>query len=344
MQSDLQATTHREPPHVQLIQMASAEWISKILHTAATLELADQLADGPKSAAELADLVHANAPSLHRLMRTLAAIGILAEQPARRYALTALGEALKTGAPGAAKATVLMFGSQAVQDAWDHALYSVQTGKTGFEKAHGMPLFDYLAQKPEAASLFNETMVGFHGQEPPAVAVAYDFSNFKTIIDVGGGTGNLLAAILNRYPEPRGVLFELPHVTSDTLVSLKAKGVIERVTVEMGNFFEGVPAGGDAYLLSHIIHDWDEDRCLVILRNIRNAMNPAGRLLIVEMVLPAGDIPHPGKMLDIVMLVATGGQERTEAEYGILLGKAGLRLTRVVPTNSAVSLVEAVQA
>lgn len=344
MQSDLQATTRDLPPHARLVQMATAGWVSKLLHTAATLKLADQLADAPKSAAELAILIRAHAPSLHRLMRALAAVGILAEQPGQRYALTALGDALKTGAPGAARAVVLTFGSQAIESAWDNTLYSVETGKTGFEKANGKPLFDYLAQNPESASLFNETMIGFHGQEPPAVAAAYDFSNFKTIIDVGGGTGNLLAAILNRYPAPRGVLLELPHVTSDALGRFKVKGVIERVKVETGDFFEGVPAGGDAYLLSHIIHDWDEDRCLVILRNIRKAMNAAGRLLIMEMVLPAGDVPHPGKMLDVLMLVVTGGQERTEAEYKILLSKAGLRLTRVVPTDSAVSVVEAVQA
>lgn len=344
MQSDLQAATRDVPAHVQVVQMVTVGWVSKFLHAAATLKLADQLANAPKSAAELADPIHVHAPSLHRLMRTLAAVGILAEQPGQRFALTALGEALKTDAPGAARATVLTLSGNEFESALDRVLYSVETGKTSFEKAYGMPLFDYLAQNPEFASLFNETMIGFHGQEPPAVAAAYDFSNFKTIVDVGGGTGNMLAAILNRYPAPLGVLFELPHVTSDALVFLKAKGVSERVTVETGNFFEGVPQGGDAYLLSHIIHDWDEDRCLAILGNVRKAMNATGRLLIVEMVLPEGDMPHPGKLLDIAMLAIAGGQERTEAEYKKLLSKAGFRLTRVVPTNSAASLVEAVQA
>ena len=171
---------------------------------------------------------------------------------------------------------------------------------------------------PTTASPFNETMVGFHGQEPPAIAAAYDFSTFN-IVDIGGGTGNLLAAILTRYAEPRGVLFDLPHVAAQAPASLKAKGVSDRVTIEAGDFFKSVPAGGDAYMLSHIIHDCDEDQCLAILTHIRRVMKSAARLLIAEMVLPAGDEPHPGKMLDMAMLVWPGGQERTLAEYDHLL-------------------------
>jgi SAM-dependent methyltransferase len=344
MSSDHQATSHALPPHVQLIQMATGAWVARTLHAAAMLGLADQLAGKPKSAAELAGATRAHAPSLHRLMRTLASLGILTEQKEQRYALTTLGEALKIDAPGSARSTVLTFGSPWGQSAWDHLVYSVQTGKTGFEKAQRMPLFNYLAQHPEDASLFNETMVGFHSQEPPAVAAAYDFSTFKTIIDIGGGTGTLLAAILTRYAGPRGVLFDLPHVVAEAPALLKAKGVNDRVTIEAGDFFKTVPAGGDAYVLSHIIHDWDEDQCLTILRHIRKVINPGGRLLIAEMVLPAGDTPHPGKMLDMAMLVWPGGQERTLAEYDQLLSKGGFHLTRVVPTDSAVNVVEAVAA
>jgi O-methyltransferase domain/Dimerisation domain len=200
MPSDNQAASQTLPPHVQLIQMATGgPWVAKTLYAAAVLGLADQLAGGPKSAAELAGPMRAHAPALHRLMRTLASIGILTERPEQRYSLTTLGEALRTGAPGSASATVLVFGSQWIEGAWGHMIHSVRTGKTGFEKAHGVPLFDYLAQHPEAASLFNETMVGFHGQEPPAVAAAYDFSTVNTVVDVGGGTGSMLAAILTRH-------------------------------------------------------------------------------------------------------------------------------------------------
>ena len=205
-------------------------------------------------------------------------------------------------------------------------------------------MFDYLAQHPEDASLFSEMMVGLHNQEPPAVASAYDFSVFETIVDVGGATGNMLATVLARHAGPHGILFDRPHVVKDAPALLEAKGVSDRVTIEPGDFFQNVPTGADAYILSHIIHDWDEDQCQTILGHVRKAMNPAGRLLLVEMVLPPGDTPHPGKMLDITMLVQLGGQERTEAEYASLLTKGGFRLTRVVPTASAVSIVEAVVA
>jgi hypothetical protein len=234
--------------------------------------------------------------------------------------------------------------SPACLSGWDNLIYSVETGKPGFEKAHGIAFFDYLAQHPEDASLFSDMMVGLHNQEPPAVAAAYDFSIFRTIVDVGGATGNMLATVLARHAGPHGILFDRPHVVKDAPALLDAKGVRDRVKIEPGDFFTSVPAGADAYILSHIIHDWNEDRCLTILGHVRKAMNPASRLLIVEMVLPPGDTPHPGKMLDMVMLVQLGGQERTESEYASLLGKAGLRLTRTVPTDSAASIVDAVLA
>jgi hypothetical protein len=221
---------------------------------------------------------------------------------------------------------------------------ALETGKSGMEKAHGMALFDHLAQHPEAASWFSETMMGLHGAEPPAVADAYDFSGFSTLVDVGGANGNMLAAILSRHAGPRGVLFDRAPVVSDAPALLEARGVSERVTIEAGDFFKGVPTGGDAYVLSHIIHDWTEEQCLTILGHCRKVMKPDGRLLLVEMVIPPDDAPHPGKLLDMTMLVMTVGQERTEAEYATLLGKAGFRLTRVVPTKSAASIVEAVPA
>jgi hypothetical protein len=329
------------PPHIQLIQMGRAHIVSRTVYAAARLGLADQLAFAPKSAAELAGPMHVHARSLHRLMRTLASLNILTEQPEQRFALTRLGQALRTGAPGSARSAVLYSGSPSSQSGWDHFVYSIETGKPGFEKAQGMALFDYLEQHPEVASLFYEMMVGFHSQEPPAVAEAYDFSVFRTIVDVGGATGAMLAAILATHAALRGILFDRPHVVKDAPALLEARDVSDRVTIESGDFFQRVPAGADAYILSHIIHDWNDDQCLAILGHIRKAMNPTGRLLIVEMVLAAGDAPHPGKMLDMVMLAQTGGEERSQAEYRLLLANAGFRLTRVVPTNSAASIVEA---
>jgi hypothetical protein len=207
-----------------------------------------------------------------------------------------------------------------------------------------MPLFDYLGQHPDAASHFSGAMVGFHGSEPPTVAEAYDFSGIETVVDVGGATGNMLSAVLSRHAHLRGVLYDLPHVVRDAPALLRARGVDARVAIEPGSFFDRVPSGGDAYLLSHVIHDWSEEQCLTILGHCRAAMRPDGRLLIVETVLPEGNAPHQGKLQDLVMLVFPGGQERTEAEYAALLAKAGFRLRRVVPTTSVVSVVEAVPA
>ena len=258
------------PPHVQLIQMGTASWVSAVVYAAAKLGIADRLAAGPRSAAELAGPTRTHAPSLHRLMRTLAGLGILTERDAQRFALTSLGEALKTDAPGSARATLIAFCGQAFWHSWEEIVYSLETGKTGFERACGMPLFDYLAQHPQEASYFSEAMVGYHGAEPPAVARAYDFSRLETIVDVGGATGNMLAAILSQHAAPRGVLYDRPHVVSDAPALLKARGVEARVTIEPGDFFERVPAGGDAYLLSHIIHDWNEEQCLTILGHCRN--------------------------------------------------------------------------
>lgn len=332
------------PPHAQLIQMATAYWVSRILYVATKLDLADRLASGPKTAEELSGPTATHAPSLYRFMRTLAGLDILAEDGGRRFGLTELGRALQTGAPGSARASILTLCGDGISQAWDRLLYSLQTGHSSAEQVLGMPIFDWLAQHPEEASLFSETMVGFHGAEPAAVAEAYDFSGLATIVDVGGASGHLLTTIVGAYTGARGILFDLPHVVCDAPQVIQSRGLTDRVTIEPGSFFETVPSGGDAYLLSHIIHDWSEAQCLTILGHCRRAMNPGGRVLLIEMVLPPGNAPHPGKVLDMMMLVGPGGQERTEDEYATLLEKAGLRMTRIVPTASAVSVVEAVSA
>jgi O-methyltransferase/methyltransferase family protein len=330
------------PPHAQLIAMGTAYWASKLLLVAAQLDLADRLAARPRSAKDLAAELGLHAPTLYRFMRSLAGMGVLTEVESQTFALTPLGEALKKDAPGSARASTLTLAGDLVSRAWDQLTYSLKTGKPALEHVFGKPLFALLAERPEAASLFSETMVGFHGAEPPAVADAYDFSAFESIVDVGGATGNLLVHILRRHRQPRGVLFDLPHVVSDAPALLEAHGMADRVTIESGSFFETVPQGHDAYTLSHIIHDWTEELCQTILGHCRRAIAPNGRLLIIEMVLPEGDTPHPGKMLDMMMLLGPGGQERTGEEYRALLTKADFRMTRVVPTASAVSIVEAV--
>jgi|HubBroStandDraft_1064217.scaffolds.fasta_scaffold38845_1 hypothetical protein len=329
------------PAHVQLIQMATGCWISQLVSTAANLCIADHLAGGPKSASEIAEAVRCNPRALHRFMRALANFGIVTSAGEQKFALTPLGEALKNGAPGAGRSTVLMTAGPLVWKCFEQFQYSVETGKTVMEKAFGTPLFDYLAQRPELASQFSEAMVGIHSAEPAAVAAAYDFSTLEVIVDVGGATGNMLAHIVSRYPQCCGILFDCPHVVAGAPALLRAKGVESRVRIEHGDFFKRVPGGGDAYILSHIIHDWSEEQCLTILSNCRKAMRPGSKLLIVEFVLPEGDEPHIGKLLDMTMLAVTGGEERTATEYRTLLARAGLTMTRVIPTGSDVSIVEA---
>jgi len=332
------------PLHTQLVQMGTAHWVSHILYVTAKLNLADHLAKGPMRADDLAVVTNTHSPSLGRLLRTLGHLGLVTEDGAGHFTLTSLGAALQNGATGSARAAILTLASPMMAQGWGHLLESVQTGKPGLEQAIGMPIFDWLAQHPEEASLFSETMVSFHGEEPSAVAAAYDFSGMRMIADVGGATGNLLATVLSYYPKPRGILYDLPHVARDAPALLQDRGVADRVTIESGSFFDRVPTGCDAYLLSHIIHDWTEAQCLTILGHCRRALAPAGRVLIIEMVLPEGNTPHPAKMLDMMMLVGPGGQERTIPEYRQLLDKAGLRLTKMVPTDSAVSIVEAISA
>jgi hypothetical protein len=339
--STAQQTQPELPPHAQVIQMATGHWLSKIIYTAVKLDIADRLADAPKCAAELAGPAGLHAPTLHRLMRTLAGFGILTEKEDKRFALTPMGESLKTGAPGSARSTILTFCGPTFVKAFDEIQHSLETGQTGFEKAFGMPIFDYFVEHPDEASMFSESMVGFHGGETHAVAAAYDFSQFETIVDVGGATGNMLSAVLARHKGPRGILFDMAHVVADAPAYLENTGVADRISIESGSFFESVPEGGDAYILSHIIHDWNEEQCLTILGNVRRAMKPDGKLLLVEFVLPEDDSPHLGKLADMIMLVIPGGQERTPAEYDELLAKAGFRMTRVVPTESPVSIVEA---
>lgn len=344
MEATEEPPTDSLPPHAQLVQMSADFVRSRVLYAAAELSLADYLADGPKRAEELAEATGTHADSLYRLMRTLAHYDILSMQENGTFSLTPLGQALQSDAPGAARSTILTVAGDGFWNAVQKLPDTLTDGETGFRKAYGKSWFEHLDDNPDEASHFNATMIGFHGAEPPAVADAYDFSPFDTIVDIGGGTGNMLATICERYPEPEGVLFELPRVAHEAPTLLEERGVAHRVTCEAGDFFEAVPDGGDAYILSHILHDWPREQCLAILRNCRAAMRPDSRLLIVEMVLPEEGPPHPGYELDMVMLALTGGRERTEAEYAELLEEADFRLERVVPTDSPVSVVEAVPA
>jgi len=334
------AQTGAPPPEAHIAEVLLSQLAPRLVYLAATLKLPDCLVEGPRTAEEIAQITATHAPALYRVMRTLASLRFFVEDAEHRFALRPLGAALKSGTPSHAAALTL--GGELLTRSLDNVLYSVQTGKTAFERSFGMPLFDWLTANPVEASLVNETMIGFHGTEPPAIASAYDFSAFQIIADVGGSTGNLLTTILSQHPGPRGILFDLPHVVRDAPALIQNRGLGDRIRIEAGTFFESVPAGADAYILSHIIHDWNREQCLIILDRCRCAMNSGGRLLLAEMVLPDGDAPHPGKMLDVVMLTVTGGEERTASQYGALLDAAGFRMTRVVPTASLATIVEAV--
>lgn len=328
----------------RLMEMTIAHWGGELLLQAAEMGLADKFAgDEPRSAKDLAGEYGMRHRELYRYLRSLTGLGLLASAGDDRFRLTDLGAALRTGAPGAARSAVIALIGDMVKPAWKEFDHGLVTGDTGFEKAHGMGLFEYLQRNPGMAQFFSETMVGFHGREPPAVAEAYDFSGIGSLVDVGGASGNMLGHVLSRHPGVSGVLYDLPHVVVDAPPLLESFGVQDRVSIESGNFFESVPAGHDAYLLSHIVHDWDDGENATILGNVREAMKPDGRLLIVEMVLPESDEPHMGKMLDMMMLLVPGGEERTPSEYQALLEPNGFRMTRVVPTASAVSVVEAVR-
>jgi hypothetical protein len=339
--SDVVALEIEAPPvAAQIVQMRMGAVVSRLMTVAVTLKLPDLLDEGPKTAEELASLTGTHAPALYRLMRTLASLGFFSEDAEHRFTLRPLGAAVKTGTPGYAVAMLL--GGELFTRSLDNFLYSVRTGMTAFEHVFGVPVFDWLSAHPEEAALFNGAMVGFHGMEPPAVAAAYDFSVFGTIVDVGGSTGNLLTTVLSAHPGPRGILYDLPHVVEKAPELIEERRLMDRIRIEGGSFFNHVPAGADAYILSHVIHDWNPDQCLTILGNCRRAMNSESRLLLVEMVLPEGDRPHPGKLLDMVMLALPGGEERTASQYETLLNLACFEMTRVVPTASPVSIVEAV--
>jgi hypothetical protein len=320
--------------------MAGGHVLAKALYAVAELAIADHLADGPRSADDLARATGAHAPSIYRVLRTLTAFGVFDQASDGRFSLTPLGATLQSSAPSHTRAAVRMLSSPLMWSACGEFLHAVRTGGPGVDKAFGKPVFDVLAADPQQSTIFNEAMIGFHGDEPPAVAAAYDFSGLRTIVDVGGGTGNLLLTILEKHSGLRGTLFDQPHVVAEAARSIQARGLADRCDIVEGSFFDELPKGHDAYLLSHIIHDWDDRGCQAILERCREAVPANGRLLIVEQVIPDGNGFHPGKFLDLIMLAVTGGRERTAAEYGELVAPAGFRLAQVVPTPSAVSVVD----
>ena len=327
-----------EPPRLTMLRMITSYWMSQAIHVAARLRLADRVKDGPKTSAALAQEAGVHAQSLHRLLRMLASQGVFAEDEQGRFRMTPLSECL-LDTPLSQYGVALMMGDEHYRS-WGDLLYSIRTGKPAFDHVYGKPIFDYLAEHPEQAKIFDQAMTGFHGAETQAMVDAYDFTGIQTLFDVGGGNGSVLCTILRKYPAMKGVVYDLPNVVARTAESLKAAGLADRCRTVSGSFFESVPAGGDAYLMRHIIHDWTDEQCRTILGHCRKVMAAHAKLLVIEMVIPPGNAPSFGKLLDLNMLVLPGGQERTEAEYRALYQSAGFRLSRIVPTKSEVNIIE----
>ena len=326
--------------HQQLDGMITGYWISQAIYAAAKFSIADHLKDGPKSVNELAEATSTNADALYRLLRALASKGIFAEGEPRQFSLTPLAEPLQSDVPGSKRALALMSGDEQFR-AWAEIEYSIQTGKIAFEKVYGKPIFDYLGDNPDKARIFDAAMVGIHGRESDAILDAYDFSEIGVVADIGGGNGSQITGILQRHTTMKGILFDMPHVIERAKNQIESAGLSNRCELVAGNFFDAVPTGADVYMMRHIVHDWDDEKSLTILRNCHQAMLSNGKLLIVESVIPPGNEPFGGKFLDLVMLLIPGGKERTEDEYRALLDKAGFELTRVVPTGGEVGIIEA---
>jgi SAM-dependent methyltransferase len=311
------------------------------VYVAAELGIADCLADGPRPAAEVARACSANEDATYRLMRALSLVGVLEERPGRAFALTPVGQGLRSDVPGSLRGFARFVGYEPTWRAWGELLHSVRTGEPAFEHVFGQGLFEWYAEHLAESAIFDEAMTSISAVESEAVATAFDFSGIRTLADVGGGRGYLLATILARHPSLAGILFDQPHVVAGAEPLLRAHAVADRVRVEGGSFLETAPRGADAVILKHILHDWSDGDSVRILENCRRVLPAGGRILVVEAVVPPPGQPGWAKLLDLEMLALTPrGRERTEEEFAQLLAAGRFALTRVVPTASPVSIIE----
>lgn len=321
----------------------TGHWVTQAVYIAAKLGVADLLAKGLTRCDDLAAATHCDAPSLYRVLRALASVGVFSEVSADSFAITPLANLLRSGTPESMRALAILYAEESYW-AWGDLLYTVRTGRSAFERQFGMGVFEFFADNPDSGTVFQEAMSALMIRVADAVTSAYDFSAFTTVVDVGGSQGTLLAAILRRNPALRGILFDLPHVVNGAAPVFATSGVQDRCARVAGDFFDRIPPGGDAYILASVLHDWDDSRCATILRHCRTVVPRNGKLLIVEFVLPAGNEPCFGKWVDLQMLVMASGRERSAGEYDALLRAAGFELTRVVPTTAGKSIVEAAPA
>lgn len=332
--------TAGESPRDALWRMTNAYQVSQAIHVAASLGIADLVQDRPRGVDDLAEATGTRAPVLYRLLRALAGVGIFSEDEDGRLAQTPLSGYLRSDAPGSVRAWAMYVGRPYHWSTWAHLLDTVRTGEPAFPKIHGTSVWDYRSSRPEEAEIFDAAMSGLSAAVAGAVVRGYDLSGIGTLVDVGGGQGELLAAILAANRSLRGILFDLPYVVAGAPRVLEAAGVADRCRVVGGSVFEAVPAGADAYLLKAVIHDWDDAEAIKILRNCRAVMPDSARLLVVERLVRPANEPDPVKFADLMMLVMLGGRERTADDFRTLYAQAGFRLTQIVPTGSPYSIIQ----
>jgi SAM-dependent methyltransferase len=336
------------PPPLMLYQIGIGHYFSRALALAATLRIADLLKDGPRPFDQLAAATATHAPALARVLRLLVSVGAFAEPEDGKFALTPLSEFLRSDIPGSMRAAVLLFAGVPIQDSWKELEYCVQTGQPAFRRSSpDADAFSAFTENPEYAAIFDEAMAAFTAQTAIAVAAAYDFSRFNTVVDVGGGNGALLIGLLSATSTLHGIVFDRPPVAERARTQIAAAGLAERCTAVGGDFFtDALPGSADAYLAKHVIHDWDDRHAIAILENCRRAMRPDGKLLLIEGVYPARidqSLDSRGATAnDVNMLVCTGGRQRTEEEFRDLYHAAGFELTTLVPTMARVCVIAGV--
>lgn len=332
------------PPRVVMRQLVNVHVVSHAIRTLAILGLADHLADGPRTVPELAEATNTHASTLARFLRTAAALGLCAHDEEGRVQLTPLGGLLRTDVQGSMRSYALALTAPSIMRAWDELPEAVRTGDAAFPRVHGLDFWDYLSDHPEEGVQFDEAMSGAVVTRAQALLAAQDLSEIGTLVDIGGGQGRLLAAALEATPGLRAVLFDRPDVLTGAEAMLAAAGLRDRCELVSGDFFEAVPMGGDAYVLAQILHDWPDAEAAAILRTCHRAMAPGARLWLIEQVVQPGDVFDAVKLLDMLMLVLFGAQERTTEEYRSLLEGAGFRDTVVHTTPTIWNVIEAVRA
>lgn len=331
------------PPAAAVLQILTGAWLAHAVAHLARLGIADHVGAGTRTVEEIARAAGVKADPLRRVLRAAASAGVFRLAPGDRVEQTPRPETLRRDFHGSPAWYGAFLAHKCHRDAWTALGHSIETGAPAFDHVHGANFFDHCAKHPDLARVFDEAMTGLSAAEQAVSADGFDFSGLRTIVDVGGGHGGLLSAILVRAPGARGVLFDQPHVVAGAGPTLAARGAADRITLVGGSFFATVPSGGDAYVLGHIVHDWDDARALKILRAVRAAARPGAKLLLFECVLPDDDRPGLAPLLDLEMLVMTpGGRERTEAEYAALVAQAGFRHVRVHPTRCETQIVESV--